>query len=382
MALGQDANRMKTFRKTVKWVFLLLVTGAATAGAYAFYYWNHSDELLRQTMLERLHEFAPDWDVRVPRARFDYQGRIHLYDLSLKGVDGEPLLDVAEVILVVDREKLMEPHPPMRLARWIRPRLHLARDAQGVWNFQKLPPPVLPRNVIPEIHLERMTVALVFHDPAAGPAFETTIENGQVDLIPSGARQWLIKAGAKLPHCDVFTAEGNWQIDAGRWDVHGQVTKLAAGPGLSKLAAELSPEYRVGLAQLEALIGRLRAGAGPTAVDARTAATAASSTPAVSGGVPAMHASGAPDPIDLLGLTAELDVQYRISQWRPGADREYKLTVHILDGELKNPPVPFPLRDVRGEIELDNEQIRLTRLAAQSGAAHLDIERGQINDRG
>jgi hypothetical protein len=373
MALGQDANRMKTFRKTVKFLFLLLVMGAATAGAYAFYYWNHSDELLRQTMLERLHEFAPDWDVRVPRARFDYQGRIHLYDLSLKGVGGEPLLDVAEAILVVDREKLMEPHPPMRLARWIRPKLHLTRDPQGVWNFQKLPPPTFPRNVIPEVHLERMTVALVFDDPAAGPAIPTTIENGQVDLIPSGARQWLIKASAKFPHCDAFTAEGNWQIDAGRWDVHGQVSNLAAGPGLSKLAAEFSPEYRAGLAQLEALIGRLRAGAGPTPVDPRAAATVASSTAAVSIGAP-VHASGAPDPIDLLGLSAEIDVQYRISQWRPGADREYKLTARILDGELKNPPVAFPLRDVRGEIELDNQQIRFTRLTAQSGPARLEIK--------
>ncbi len=373
---------MKTFRKTVKWVFLLLVTGAATAGAYAFYYWNHSDELLRQTMLERLHEFVPDWDVRVPRARFDYQGRIHLYDLSLKGVGGEPLLDVAEVILVVDREKLMEPHPPMRLARWIRPKLHLARDAQGVWNFQKLPPPMLPRNVIPEVHLERMTVALVFHDPAAGPAVPTTVENVHVDLIPSGARQWLIKASAKFPDCDAFTAEGNWQIDAGRWDVHGQVTKLAAGPGLSKLAAEFSPEYRAGLANLDARIGRLRAGAGQGPVDLRGGATASSSTAAASVGVPSVSPSGAPDPIDLLGLSAEIDAQYRISQWRPGADREYKLTVHILDGELKNPPVPFPLRDVRGEIELDNQQIRVARLEAQSGAARLEIERGQIADRG
>ena len=36
---------MRTLRKTIKWVFLLLVVGTVTGGGYAFYIWNESDEL-------------------------------------------------------------------------------------------------------------------------------------------------------------------------------------------------------------------------------------------------------------------------------------------------------------------------------------------------
>ena len=375
---------MKTIRKTIKWVFLLLVLGATGAAGYAFYYWNHSDELLRQTMLERLHEIAPDWDVRVPRARFDGHGRIHLYELSLKGVDGRPILDVAEVILVVDREKLMEPHPPMRLVRWIRPRAHLARDADGLWNFQKLTPPVLPHNVIPEVHLERMTLELVFHDaPPASPAVPTVIDNVHVDLIPSGARQWLVKATARLPWSEAVKAEGIWHLDAGRWDFTGEIDRLTLGSDVSKLAAEFSPEYRAGLARLAAFVSRLGSGPVQTGPEKSVAAAGAATPPAVSGPPPSLPpAAGVPDLFDRLGLTAEMDVKFRVSQWRPGGDREYRVTARILEGELKNPPVPYPLRDFRGEIELDNQHIAFTDVSAQCGPTRLDLERGEITDRG
>src|SRR5262245_16332341 len=131
---------MRTVRKTIKWIFLLLLLGAAGAGAYSAYLWNQSDDLLRQTLLGRLHEMAPEWDVGLRRAHFDIFGRIHAYDLSLKAGDGHrPLLHVPEAILTVDREHLADPDTPIRQVRWIRPKLNLERDADGAWNFQKLP---------------------------------------------------------------------------------------------------------------------------------------------------------------------------------------------------------------------------------------------------
>ena len=102
---------MKTLRKTLKWVFILLLIGAAAGGGYAYFIWTASDEILRQALLTRIHEVAPEWDVSIARARFDYQGRIHVYDLSLKGADGHsPLLDIAQAVLTVDREHLADPH--------------------------------------------------------------------------------------------------------------------------------------------------------------------------------------------------------------------------------------------------------------------------------
>src|SRR5262249_41809143 len=110
---------MTTLRKTVKWAFLLVLIGSVTAGGYAFYIWNESDELLRQALLDRLHEIAPEWKLTIARARFDFHGRIHAYDISLKDYDGRsPLLDIAEVVLTVDRERLADPETPVQHVRW------------------------------------------------------------------------------------------------------------------------------------------------------------------------------------------------------------------------------------------------------------------------
>src|SRR5579859_7167816 len=68
-------GHMRTVRKTIKWIFVLLLIGGTSAGGYSFYLWNHSDEFLRRTLLDRLHEVAPDWNLSLSRARFDILGR-------------------------------------------------------------------------------------------------------------------------------------------------------------------------------------------------------------------------------------------------------------------------------------------------------------------
>lgn len=363
---------MRTLRKTIKWVFLLLLFGTVTGGGYAFYIWNQSDELLRQTMLDRLHDIAPDWKVSISRARFDFHGRIHVYELSLKDHDGQsPLLDVAEAVLTVDRERLADPQTPMRHVRWIKPRLHLARDAAGVWNWQKLAPLKLPRNVIPEFHVEHLTLSITFQDSEAAPGVTTTIDDVRLQLIPSGARQFLVKAAARFLNSDGITLEGNWQIDADTWNLAGQVKNLTFDGALSKMTAGFSPEYRKGLSRLDALLNKLPAGGETDGIETRSASAAV----AAGAGPPA-------DAVSRMGLSGTGDVQFRIAQWRRDAEREYKVSVHLTQGELKNPPIPFPLRELRGDIELDNQQILLRNFSAQSGTTHLKLDRGRVREDG
>ncbi|MGE5191876.1 MAG: hypothetical protein ACM3U2_05195, partial [Deltaproteobacteria bacterium] len=253
---------MKTIRKTIKWIFLLLLGGAAGGGGFAFYFWSQSDELLRQTLLDRLHEMAPGWEVSITRARFGLFGRIHVYDLSLKAGDGySTLLHIPEGVLTVDREHLADPQPPIQHVRWIRPKLFLERDASGKWNWEKLPPLNLPKNVIPEFHAERMAVAVVFHDSPSRKEVQTTSDDVTVQMIPKAARQYLVKATAKLSHSDGISAEGTWQIDSGTFDLKGQISNLQIDAALSQLAAEFSPEYRAGLARLKTRLDQFAAGA-------------------------------------------------------------------------------------------------------------------------
>ena len=356
----------KTIRKTLQWILLLLVAAALTAGGYAYYVWEESDKLLEQTLLDRIHEIAPDWNVTFQRVRFDImRGRIHVYDLSLKEVDGSsPLVDIPEAILTADRERLADPETPMRQIRLRGARVRIVREADGSLNWQKLTPPKLARNALPEIHVERAAVSLVFRHADAQPEDALALDNTQLQLIPSGARQFLVKASAKVAGADTLSVEGNWQIDEGAWNLAGKIKNLTLDSSLSKLTADVSGEYRAGMARLEALLA---------------AAGAATAPP---GSAPSNTTGPATDPIARLGFKAAADVTFRMQQWQQRAEREYNVSIHVLRGELANPPLQFPLTDLAGHVELENQQIRLHELTAQSGPTRIRLEQGRVFDQG
>lgn len=367
-----------TISKTIKWMILLLLGGAAAAGGYAYYFVNRSDEFLRQTMLDRFHEMAPEWNIGIARARFDFQGRIHMYDLSLSDSEGSstPIVDVAEAIVTVDRDKITEPNPPVRHVRWLKPRVNLARGSDGVWNWQKLAPLHLPKNVVPEFRAEHLALSLLVEKSANGPRTSTSFDDVNLQLIPSGKRQYLVKGLGKFSGAEGLSAEGTWQLDTEVWSLAGQVRSLAIDGALSQLVAEFSPEYRAGRARVDATICKIAGGEITNGPGER--------------GVPAQWL-GAPtkgdsprsaDPVARMGLSAAAHVQFHFLRWGGARESEYKVSVHILHGEIKNPPAPFPLRDLRGTIELENRQIVFQELSAQSGETRFKLTRGRVLEQG
>ena len=135
-------------RKTIQWLVVLVVLAGLTAGGYAYWVWNQSDELLRQAIVSRVREAAPGWNVQIAQARFDWLSRrhVHIYDVTLAPADRSgPLVSIPEVVLNVDQEllekqqkvdvqriRLRNPHlwlaaPPTasgtgRSSPWARPR--------------------------------------------------------------------------------------------------------------------------------------------------------------------------------------------------------------------------------------------------------------------
>src|SRR5205823_6133248 len=133
--------------------------------------------------------------------------------------------------------------------------------------------------------------------------------------------------------------------------------------------SRVSEDCRNGLARLDKLLGPPLAG--DVSVVSRAPAGASASA-----------ASEAADPIGRLGFRAVADVPFRVAQTGPAAGKEYEVTVHLLQGALANPPVPFPLSDLRGQIVIDNKQIRFHDMTAQSGPVLFHVQQGRIVDQG
>ncbi|MFN0051142.1 MAG: hypothetical protein ACKV0T_03065 [Planctomycetales bacterium] len=344
----------QSFRRTMLLLVFLLLAGATGGGVYVYCFWNKSDELLRQTILETLREMAPQWQVSVRGARFDIQGRVHLYDVSIPGIDQEtPFLEMPEAILVLDRETLGDPHPVIKSLRIIRPRVQLARDPDGQWNMAQLPPLKLPRGVIPECSIEQGVLGLELRG-TDHPASQMRVDGLDMQMIPSGKQQFRVKLSANCPGAERCSAEGTWNIPDRSWTVEGTLQKLRIDRPLLYRLAEFSPEFQRGLRRFETQeADRLRewASANPRS-DPRT------DTP--------------------IQFTGAANVDFHFSRPLPDQPWEYRLSLQLLEGEVSHPALPYNLRDLRGEIVLDAQRIEVRKLWAQSDATKIHVEQGAI----
>ncbi len=356
---------MQTFRKIAGWLLVLILLGCATGGAYAWHLWNHSDEVLRQLVLAKLHEFAPDWQVEFQRAQFDFQGRVRLYNLTLKtpGPDNPDLIAVPEIIVVIDPERLTERHPPIQQIRLLRPHVQLARSAAGAWNWRQLPPRPHLDGTIAEWQIEQATVTVRLDHDAGRTPVSLKLRDVDAQFVPSGKRQFQIRSEGKLDLADTFQGDGQWNLDTNLWSFSGEIRDFKVEQRVYDIAARLSPDA-------EKLLRRY--GTRP-----RHTAGAAAGPPAAS----LTPGEPLPPAAISLGATATLDARFRVMQWQPDAELEYRAALHIEHGEVLNPWLPYPLYDLRGEVYLDNSQIVLRQFTGRNGATQMTLD-GKVAGRG
>ena len=96
----------QTLRKTLKWFAAIVFLLAAAAGGYGYWLWHHCDEYLLKILIAKQQELAPDWDVEIGRAHFDWHRRVHIYDVKIKARGQKrTILTLPEVVAAIDREK-------------------------------------------------------------------------------------------------------------------------------------------------------------------------------------------------------------------------------------------------------------------------------------
>lgn len=340
-------------RKTITWMFVVVLLGGAAAGAYFYHYVTQSDELLLAAVQEAIQRVVPDWQLSMTRARFDFQGRIHLYDLKLR-VDGSPvpLCEVPEAILVVDRERLAEPNPPVEQIRFLRAQLRLIQNPAGEWNWQQLNPPKSLDGAIPEFHVDQATV-LVQPAGMSSNAEANTIHEVNLQLVPSGKRQFAVKMTGRMPHAEQTSLTGQWQIDTGVWNLAGQSKGLRVGPEVIAILRRFSPEFREATDQYAATLR--------TGTDSQPASIEA-----------------APD----LGITALADVGFRIQQWHREGQPQFQFSVNVLSAELAHSRLPVPLREIKGQIDCDERQIILKGFTAKHESSNVEVKEARVYKQG
>lgn len=358
---------MKSVRRTLAATVLLLLIGAGCAGGYVVWLWNRSDQLLAKTMREKLAEIAPDWNVSFRRARLELPGKVHLHDVVIPGEDpAAPVLEMAELILSIDRETLADPQPDIQHVRIVRPRVNLARGSDGTWNVSRLPPLRHSREIVPEIVWEQGTIVVQIGGDRASAA-PLRLQNVTVRMVPEGKRRFLITSKAAVAGMDELAVEGRWSIEDKSWSAQGTIRNLTIDDPLLDLGARFSGEFA-------GCLERFRSWKAPVA-------GRQGNLPAGERGRAMAGADGRGEPARAQ-VSAAADLTFQASRRGPEADAEYRLSLALLRGELVHPALGYPLRELTGRISIDDGRIEVEDLSARSAGTQVEIKRGAIRQQG
>jgi len=364
---------MKTFVKTLLWMIVLVMAGAYIGRRELLRVWNGRDAVLKQGIVVALQKLLPDADVDLGEVLYDFGQEVVLTDFSLTPPGGDiPIVQLPETVVhfnrdtLIDRWKLPDVQDVQKVV--IKsPRLEIVRGQDGRWNWESLlPSPSQEKGSLPEILIEDGTVVVRVEQAPGIPPGVLTLEHVDIDLLPSGKRQFQITASSHCEHAGVIKLRGRWHIDEHTGQLDGELTQITVGQELVGVVASFAPEVRTKLAEWEArFLAMLSAPA-----DSQAESPFAMPAP--------VQAAGAPDSI--MGLKATFNVAFRVCRPEPDTTPIFRVATRIADGEITNPALPFSLQQLRGELEADNDRFVVKELTAHNGVTKLRVN-GELAGR-
>jgi len=343
-------------RKTIQWLLLIVAVLASLGGGYVYWRWSTANEQLLQTIREELAERAPGWNITVASARFDWHRRVHLHNITVKDKDGKTVIArIPEVVLVLDRQKLADAQTvDVQRVRIIRPELHLTRDSQGTWNWQKLPPLKKSerKSPLPDVVIDQATVHVRLEHAGNMPPAEVLLRKATLNLIPRSERQFHVEGTTTIRDAGKLTMTGRWHLDRKVWSVNGRMQNVEASGELLGLAVGTSPELRRNVARLEAALRRMT----PKAERPKTTVDA--------------------DALPNFGAAATVDLAFHLEQRTPGEELQFDLHAKFRQGRINNPVLPTSLNALQADLHWSNDFVEIRNASARSGPLHVqaDIE--------
>ncbi len=364
----------QTLRKTLKWLAAILLVAGVAGGGYGYWLWVHCDEYLVKLLLQKQLELAPDWDMEIGRAHFDWYRRVHVYDVKLKAKGQDhTVATLPEVVIAIDRELFRsEQKIEIESVRIINPVVDFRRDLEGVWNWQALLTLEPSERSLPEWFIEQGTLKIRYAQAHNLPPTEITLTDTDLKLIPSGKRLFTFLGKGNFNDAGKLALKGDWNVDAKQWSVNGQLTDIQRSGELLQLAAGTSPAIRQKLVELGSQLEHTRLAMAP-AEDTRVAALPGAPVP-----LPRPQETTSALSLPDFGLETMLDLKFHIAQTEPQSEWEFRTIIQLKQGTLSHPILPFPLRGLAGEVYWDNRQIEFRNLAAQNGTTRISLS-GKLN---
>lgn len=382
------------FRKTFNWVIVFLLLATAGGGSYVYHLWEKQDEFFRQKILSVLQEKLPHWEIEVGHARYNWNGQVHAWQINISAPgQTSPVVTARELICQIDHRLLVEEEKvSVQRVEVIGPSLNLVRAVEGDWNWEALLPlPKFdPRASVPSVEIRQAEVAVKFLRPGGQAPGTIEVERADVQLIPAARRQFVIRGLTEVTAAGPLSIDGRINLDTREWELSGRIRQVTTSGEILTMASAVSPELTANLNRVDAA---LKTAAGlPPADPVMTATadnpfslakrrTAERELPGSSGHVPSPPAGTLP-PIPDLGVSGTFDIGFQIAQQGPGHEPDFQLDVDVQQAQISNAALPFPLRDITGQVDWNNDRAILRNLTAKNGVTNLyvngTVQRGPV----
>lgn len=360
---------MKTLLKTCLWMIVLVAAGAYIGRRELLRAWNGRDAVLKQQVVMTLQKMLPEAEFGLDEVLYDFGHDVVLTDFSLTPPGGDvPIVQLPETVVHINRDALIE-RQQLEVQKVVikSPRLEIVRGHDGRWNWESLvPPPDQEKGSLPEVLIEDGTVVVRVEQAPGIPPGVLTLEHVDIELLPSGKRQFQITATSRCEHTGGIKLQGRWHIDEHTGQLDGELTQITAGQELVGVVASFAPDVRTKLAEWEAKFLAMLS----TPPNAQSGSPFAMPAPA--------QTAGAPDSI--MGLKATFNVAFRVSRPEPKTIPTFRVATKIVDGEITNPALPFGLQQLRGDLYADNDRFVVKELTAHNDATKLRVN-GELAGR-
>ena len=387
--------RIKKFRTTCLWALAIVLVAAGSGVGYLYHLASQANPMVKEKVVAWFDEVGLTPACRVVVGHCGFRGfspQIEIRDVSLTPPGHSArAVSIPRTILTVDSEQVAEMQvPEVRQVHLVRPRLDFVRGADGRWNWQDIPVPHSVKKSTPEFIVEDGTLTFQLQQTHGGRPLNVTLNEVNLQLVPRGKRQYdfhgdCVVAGGPT----AIQLRGSWDVDKNSWKLDaGSLKGLLVDQGLIELAADISPAVRSQLVSIhDALRRRGAAQSSDVSTDAGgggwggvTILPPPGPTNSRLARVSSGRATSVLTPTPDFGLRTVVDVSFRVAREDPLEAVDYQVLFTLHDGEFDNAVLPFPLRDLAGQIYVDRGKVVVKNVSASSGSLRVKASGRQSRD--